>query len=74
MDTAAAVRCSLRRTWKYYPAWRCANDGIFEDLVDLQSLSFDWHSGVIARLMDHPMLNRALTFINPALATLAPHG
>ena len=48
------------------------SNGIFKELVDIQSLSFDWHSGVISRLMNHPMLSRALTFINPMLATLAP--
>lgn len=48
------------------------SNGIYKELADLQSLSFDWHSGVIARLMSHPMLSRALTFINPVLATLAP--
>ena len=47
------------------------SNGIYKELVDLQSLSFDWHSGVISKVMNHPMLGKALTFINPVLATLA---
>ena len=72
------VGYSARRMFEVLKDWQInllmrmfANDGIFQELADHQSLSFDWHSGVIARLMDHPMLNRALTFINPVLATLA---
>ncbi len=73
------VGYSARRMFEVLKDWQInllmhmfASDRVFEELADLQSLSFDWHSGVIARLMDHPMLNRALTFINPVLATLAP--
>jgi flavin-dependent dehydrogenase len=50
-----------------------ASNGVHQELADLDSLSFDWHSDVIARLMGHPMLGKALSFINPMLATLASH-
>ncbi len=73
------VGYSARRMFEVLKDWQInllmhmfASDRVFEELADLQSLSFDWHSGVIARLMDHPMLNRAITFINPVLTTLAP--
>ncbi len=73
------VGYSARRMFEVLKDWQInllmhmfASGRVFEELADLQSLSFDWHSGVIARLMDHPMLNRALTFMNPVLATLAP--
>ncbi len=50
-----------------------ASNGIYRDLADSPSTSFDWHSGVITKLMGHPILGKTLTFINPLLAGLASH-
>ena len=49
-----------------------ASNGIYKDLVDSRNLSFDWHSRAVLKLMGHPIISKALAFINPALATLAP--
>ena len=48
-----------------------ASNGIYKDLVDSQAVSFDWHSGVITKVMDHPILSKTLSFINPLLASLS---
>ena len=50
-----------------------ANNGLYRELVDSAALSFDWHSGVIMKVLRNPILSKALTIINPLLATLAPH-
>ena len=50
-----------------------SNNGIHKELVSSRTLSFDWHSELIMKLMGHPLLGKALTFINPVLATFAPH-
>ena len=49
-----------------------ASNGLYRQLVDMPATSFDWHSGVIAKVLDHPILSKALNVINPVLATLAP--
>ena len=48
-----------------------ATNGIHRELVDSRALSFDWHSGVIMKIMGHPLLSKALAFVNPLLATWA---
>ena len=50
-----------------------ASNGIYSELADSRTLSFDWHSGVISKVMSHGLVGKALTFINPLLATLASH-
>ena len=50
-----------------------AKNGIYKELVGSCALSFDWHSGAIMKLMGHPIVGKALTHINPILATLAHH-
>ena len=50
-----------------------SNNGIHKEIVSSRTLSFDWHSELIMKLMGHPLLGKALTFINPVLATFAPH-
>ena len=50
-----------------------AKNGIYKELVGSRAFSFDWHSGAIMKLMGHPIIGKALTHINPILASLAPH-
>ena len=50
-----------------------AKNGIYKELVNSRSTSFDWHSGVITRLLGQPLLSKSLTFFNPLLASLASH-
>ena len=49
-----------------------ASNGIYKDLVNSKSLSFDWHSRAVLKLMGHPVISKALSFISPALGMLAP--
>ena len=49
-----------------------ARNGIFKELVDSRSMSFDWHSRLIIGVMGHPLLTKTLSVINPLLATLSP--
>ena len=48
-----------------------SNNGVYKELVESRALSFDWHSGLIMKVMGHPVLSKALTLSNPLLATLA---
>ena len=50
-----------------------ANNGIYKDLASSGWVSFDWHSGVITRVMGHPLIGKALTTINPLLSNMASH-
>ena len=50
-----------------------ASNGLYKDLIESRSVSFDWHSGVIMKLVSHPVVLRALNFINPVLASFAAH-
>ena len=50
-----------------------ASNGIYTELIDSQFLSFDWHSSAITKVTSHPLLFKALSFINPLLASLASH-
>ena len=50
-----------------------ANNGIYKDLASSGWVSFDWHSGVITRVMGHPLIGKALTIINPLLSNMASH-
>ena len=50
-----------------------ASNGIYKDLVESRELSFDWHSGPITKVLGHPVVGKALSFINPLLANLAYH-
>ena len=50
-----------------------AGNGIYKELADSRSVSFDWHSGVIMKLMGQPILGKALSLFNPVLASLASH-
>lgn len=45
--------------------------GIGNEIMSSRHLSFDWHSGPLTKLFDNPFMNRALSFVNPILATLA---
>ena len=45
--------------------------GIHNELLKSGGLSFDWHSGLIGRVVRHPVLGSALGLINPLLARLA---
>ena len=47
-----------------------ASNGLYKELSELRSLSFDWHSGVIAKVMGHPLLSRTLTVVNPLLVAV----
>ena len=49
-----------------------ARNGIYKELVESRLLSFDWHSGIITRMMGQPVLRKALGLFHPLLATLAP--
>ena len=49
-----------------------ASNGVYKELVNSRSMSFDWHSGVIMKVMGHPLLSKTFSIINPLLATLAP--
>ena len=49
-----------------------ARNGIYKELVDSRSMSFDWHSRLIIGVMGHPLLTKTLSVINPLLATLSP--
>ena len=48
-------------------------NGIYKEIVESRALSFDWHSGLITRLLGNPLVSRALAYINPLLAGMAPH-
>lgn len=50
-----------------------ASNGIYKDLAESREVSFDWHSGTINRVLGHPVVGKALSFINPLLANLAYH-
>ena len=50
-----------------------SSNGIYTELIDAQALSFDWHSGIITKVTSHPLLVKALTLINPLLASMASH-
>ena len=45
-----------------------ATNGLYKDLIESRSISFDWHSAVIMKLMSHPVVLKALNFINPVLS------
>ena len=47
-------------------------NGIYKELVESRLLSFDWHSGIITRMMGQPVLRKALGLFHLLLATLAP--
>ena len=46
-------------------------NGIRRDLANSPGMSFDWHSGMIGKVMGHPVLGGALRLINPLLAHFA---
>ena len=50
-----------------------ASNGIYKELAESRALSFDWHSGVVMKVTGHTILGKALTLMNPLLATLASH-
>ena len=50
-----------------------ASNGLSSELMGSGSVSFDWHSGAIAKLISYPLVGKALALINPLLASLAPH-
>ena len=50
-----------------------ARNGFHQELVDSAAASFDWHSGVIGKLLGHPILAKTLQIANPILAATASH-
>jgi flavin-dependent dehydrogenase len=50
---------------------KAASNGIPAELVTSAGPSFDWHSHMIAKVISHPVLGRALRLVNPVLARLA---
>lgn len=48
-----------------------ASNGIFTELVSSRTLSFDWHGGIITKVIGHPLAAKALSLINPLISTLA---
>ena len=49
-----------------------ARNGIYKEVVESRSLSFDWHSSLILKVIAHPLLFKTLSIINPLMATLSP--
>lgn len=47
-------------------------NGVYEDLSNSSDTSFDWHSQVIGKLMNHPGICGVLRLVNPLLARFAP--
>jgi flavin-dependent dehydrogenase len=47
-------------------------NGVYQDLSNCSDTSFDWHSQVIGKLMNHPGLCGVLRLVNPLLARFAP--
>ena len=48
-----------------------ASNGTYKELIESQDLSFDWHSRLILKALDIPILRKAFAFINPLLAGFA---
>ncbi len=49
-----------------------ASNGLSSHLMDSLKTSFDWHSGAIAKALSYPPVSKALTFVSPVLAGIAP--
>ncbi len=49
-----------------------ARNGIYKEVVESRSLSFDWHSSLILKVIAHPFLFKTLSIINSLMATLSP--
>ena len=50
-----------------------ASNGFYKELVDSMATSFDWHSGIISKVMGQPFLAKALSLVNPFLVPQAAH-
>ena len=49
-----------------------STNGLYKYLANSRAISFDWHSGVILKLLSHPLFSKALKLVNPLLAAFAP--
>ncbi len=49
-----------------------ASNGLHSELVESRAVAFDWHSGFIMKMLNHPVLSKALNFVNPVLASITP--
>ena len=47
------------------------SNGIYSELSDSPTWSFDWHSGIIKKVLGHPLLGRTLSVVNPLLSRAA---
>ncbi len=45
--------------------------GVYNELVNSPELSFDWHSRMISKVIDHPVLGGVLKVVNPLLSRIA---
>ncbi|MQG31279.1 MAG: NAD(P)/FAD-dependent oxidoreductase [SAR202 cluster bacterium] len=50
---------------------QASRNGLIAELGDSPDVSFDWHSSMIRKIMDHPTLGRVLRLVNPLLARMA---
>ena len=71
--TARRLFESLKDTQVDFLLHTVATNGIYKKLVGARSLAFDWHSGIINKIMGQPILTKTLNAVNPLLATLVPH-
>ena len=71
--TARRLFESLKDTQVDFLLHTVATNGIYKKFVGARSLAFDWHSGIINKILDQPILSKTLSAVNPLLATLSPH-
>jgi len=45
--------------------------GVYNELFNSPELSFDWHSRIISKVIDHPVLGGVLKVMNPLLSKIA---
>ena len=45
--------------------------GVYNELLNSPELSFDWHSQMISKVIDHPVLGGVLKVVNPLLSRIA---
>lgn len=44
---------------------------VYKELINSPELSFDWHSRMISKVIDHPVLGGVLKMVNPLLSRIA---
>ncbi len=44
---------------------------VYDELINSPELSFDWHSQLISKVIDHPVLGGVLKVVNPLLSRIA---